>query len=120
LRSFVVAIPLILCMAGATDAQQMHRAAALPAQPADVRVNVSMNFFVPAPAGDAQAAVKAQEDARRVLYESASRECAVLRASVAGDCRLESISVNMSRGYNHQQPDGFNANGNFSYRITLK
>ena len=48
--------------------------------PSDIRVNVSMSFFVAAPMNDAQAAAKAQEQARRVIYESAGRECDLLRA----------------------------------------
>ena len=109
-------------MAGAADAQQLNvkRSAVLPPQSGEVRVNVSMNFFVQAPMNDSQATVKAQEDARRILYESAGRECAVLQASIAGECRLESINVHMNHNYNRQQPDGFNASGNFAYRVTLK
>ena len=122
LRSFTIAISLVACMAGATDAQQLNvqRSAALPPHGGEVRVNVNMNFFVPASMSDSQAAVKAQEEARRILYESAGRECAVLQATIAGECRLKWINVNMNRNYGHQQPDGFNAGGNFGYRVTLK
>lgn len=66
------------------------------------------------------AAVKAQENARRVLYDSAGRECELLKAVIASECRLESVNVNMNRTYGNQQPEGFNANGSFAYRVMLK
>jgi hypothetical protein len=122
LRSSVIAVALLGFMAGPSAAQleKVNRVALMPSMARDVRVTVSMNFFVPAPMSDKDAAVKAQEDARAVLYQSASRECEILRASIASDCRLESINVSINRNYGQHQPDGFNANGNFSYRITSK
>jgi len=86
----------------------------------DIRVNVGMSFFVAAPTDDSDPAVKAQEQARRVIYESAARECDVLRATIAGECRLESININVNRQYGSQVPQGFNVSGNFSYHVKLK
>jgi hypothetical protein len=86
----------------------------------EVRIQVNMNFFVTAPASNTEAAVKAQENARRVLYDSAGRECELLKAVIASECRLESVNVNMNRNYGNQQPEGFNANGSFTYRVMLK
>jgi hypothetical protein len=86
----------------------------------DIRVNVGMSFFVAAPTDDSEAAVKAQEQARRVIYESAARECDVLRATIASDCRLDSININVNRNYGGQSPQGFNANGSFAYHVKLK
>jgi hypothetical protein len=87
----------------------------------DVRVNVNMNFFVPAPLDDSDASMKAQAHARRMLYESAGKECDLLRATIASECRLEGINVSMriTPGYGQQQP-GLNASGNFNYHINLK
>ena len=43
------------------------------------------------------------------------------KACLAKDCRLESVSTNISRlSYGPQQPEGFNVNGSMSYQITLK
>ena len=86
----------------------------------DVSVNIGMNFFVAAPTDDSEAAIKAQEQARRALYESAARECELLRAVIASECRLESININVNRNYGNQAPQGFNANGNFRFHIKLK
>jgi hypothetical protein len=120
LRVSLVTIALIACMTGASGAEDVRRTVAFPVMKSDVRVTVNMNFFVPASMSDKNAAVKAQEDARRIFYESASRECQVLLTAIASECRLESINVGMNRNYSQHQPDSFNANGNFSYRVTIK
>jgi hypothetical protein len=86
----------------------------------EIRVNVGMSFFVAGPTDDSEAGVKAQEQARRAIYESAARECEVLRAVIARDCRLESININVNRNYGNQGRQGFNASGNFAFHVTLK
>jgi hypothetical protein len=88
----------------------------------EVRVMVRVNFFVAAPVDDSEASLKAQQDARRKLYESAARECDVLRASIAAQCRIDSINVNINvnRPYGRSGNEGFNASGNFGFRVTLK
>jgi hypothetical protein len=84
-----------------------------------VRVSVGINMFVPVTDGGEQA-IKAQEDARRVVYELAARECAVLRDALASECHLESINVNVQRNQFGQQRDGLNVNGNVGFRIVPK
>lgn len=112
------------CIVAPSGAQQIviqQRPGGGAAEPkGEVRIQVNMNFFVTAPTSDSEAAVKAQENARRVLYESAGRECDLLKAVIASECRLESVNVNMNRNYGNQQPEGFNANGSFAFRVTLK
>jgi hypothetical protein len=84
-----------------------------------VRVQVNVNFFVPGRSDDSEASQRAQERARRVVYEMAARECGLLRDVIASDCRIENINVNINR-HSGQQPEGFQAGGNFSFRITMK
>src|SRR5579884_1728320 len=110
-----------IAVAGSAAAQQIviqPRPAAAETR-TDIRVVVGMNFFAPAPVANAEAASKAQEQARRVLYEAAARECELLQSVIASECRLDSININVSRTYGNQQPEGFNANGNFSFHIKL-
>ena len=120
-RSIMAAIAAI-CLVAPSGAQQL----VIQQRPGgsdlrgEVRIQVNMNFFVTAPTSNTEAAVKAQENARRVLYDSAGRECELLKAVIASECRLESVNVNMNRNYGNQQPEGFNANGSFAYRVTLK
>lgn len=44
----------------------------------------------------------------------------MLQATIAGDCRLEQVSVNMNRTFGQGQTEGVNASGNFTYKVTLK
>jgi hypothetical protein len=120
IRLAAVAAVLFAAPAMAQNVFIQSHAGSAPGAKGDIRVNVGMSFFVVAPTDDSEAAVKAQEQARRVIYESAARECEVLRAAIASDCRLESISINVNRQYGAQNPQGFNIGGNFSYRVALK
>ena len=92
LRPFVLAVSLLMLVTASSAADRIvieHGASPLGAND-QVRVNVSMTFFVPAPTDATEASVKAQEHARKLLYESAGKECGNLRAAIARDCRLES------------------------------
>lgn len=120
-QSIIVAVAAFV-LAGPSAAQQI----VIQQRPGggepkgEVRVQVNMNFFVSAPTNDTEASVKAQENARRVLYDRAARECDLLKATLASECRLESVNVNMNRNYGGSQPEGFNASGNFTFKVTLK
>jgi hypothetical protein len=125
-RKIILAAPLALLTvalaAGAANAQQPAARSLIPTMGhgGEVRVQVRVTFFVPSTVDDSEASIKAQEQARRKLYESAARECDVLRAAIASQCRIESINVSVSRYYGGQQGEGFNASGNFGFRVTLK
>ncbi len=124
LRPAIVAVPLMLLLSTSARADErviINPSSRPTAFKSEVHVNVSMNFFVPAKLDDSDAVAKAQERARKILYQSGSKECELLRATIASDCRLERINVNvrMTPSY-RQQGQGLNANGSFSYRITLK
>ena len=84
------------------------------------RVSLSINIFVPAATDSITDALKAQENIRRKIYEAATRECAVLLDVLASECRLEAINVGINRYYNPNQPEGFNVNGNMTFRVTQK
>jgi hypothetical protein len=84
-----------------------------------VRVSVGINMFVPLTDG-AEQSVKAQEDARRMVYDLADRECTVLREVLASECRLESINVNVQRNQFGPQKEGLSVNGNVGFRIVPK
>jgi hypothetical protein len=124
LRQALVAVPLMLLVSASATAGERAmiehgpRPSAFKSQ---VRVNVSMSLIVPAPLDDSSASMKAQENARRMLYESAGKECDLLRATIAGECRLEGINVSLRTSPSYgQQPAGLNASGNFTYLISLK
>lgn len=122
IRQSIIVATAALVLAGSASAQQIviqPRAGSAETK-GEVRVQVNMNFFVPGPTNDSDASVQAQEKARRVLYDRAARECEVLKSTLASECRLESINVNVNRNYGGMQTEGFNANGNFTFKVTLK
>lgn len=123
LRHVSLAAAAVVMLAAPASAQNIviQPRAGIPSDSqGDIRVNVSMSFFVAAPMHDVEAAAKAQEQARRVIYESAGRECELLRAVIASECRLESININVNRNYGNQSPEGFNTSGSFGFRVKLK
>jgi hypothetical protein len=90
-------------------------------QEASVRVQTSFNFFVPGPGGDSEEAQKVREKARRSVYETAARECEMLREVLARECRMESITSNIGRQqYGQQQVEGYTVNGSANFQIILK
>ena len=91
-----------------------------PRQEGFVRVQSTINFFVAGPSGDSEEAQKLRDRARRTVYETAARECDLLREVLARDCRMESVNIGVNRQFGQQQTEGFNVNGSMSFQITLK
>jgi hypothetical protein len=58
-----------------------------------IRVTVSFRTAVEAPEPRAVPDAKAQETARRALYEMAASECAALSEVFKADCRLSSLQI---------------------------
>jgi hypothetical protein len=90
-----------------------------------IRISLSVNTFVPTPDADSAQALKAQEDGRKLIYESAAHECDVLRDVIAKDCQIESININVqhvgaNQNFNGAKVDGYNINGNISFQIVPK
>jgi len=87
-----------------------------------IRVQLSVNFFVPGPANESEQSVALRDRASRTIYDMAARECEILREKLADDCRLESVNVNLNRQQQlgGQQVEGFQAGGTLGYRITQK
>lgn len=57
--------------------------------------------------------INAQENARRTLYMVADKECMILRETIATECRLENINVNVNR-MRHPNPETINANASMT------
>jgi hypothetical protein len=89
-----------------------------------LRISVGVNTFVPAPSGDGEQAFKAQEGGRRMVYELAAHECAILREVIASECQLESININTqhvtNQNFGQSRVDGYNVNGTINLRIVPK
>jgi hypothetical protein len=95
----------------------------MPMTAEQVRVTLNVNTFLPALNDTGEDALKAQEAGRRMIYALAAHECDILRDTIASECRLESINVNVQRMPNQfgpQRVEGFNVNANISYRVLQK
>ena len=88
-----------------------------------VRVQASINVFMPGPSGDGEAAEQLRERARRMIYQVASRECGVLEEVLARTCRLEAINVNLNRQMGQMGGgvgEGYMVGGSMTMVVTLK
>ena len=85
-----------------------------------VRVQSSINVFMPGPSGEGEAGDQLRERARKMIYQMAARECGVLEDVLARTCRLEAINVNLNRQPGSGMGDGYMVGGNFTMVVTLK
>jgi len=127
LRSCLAAVALAAASVTAAYAQTIvvKPAERPPVPEPQIRISVAVNRFVPTADDNSEQALKAQEDARRKIYELAGHECALLRDVLANECWLDSVNVNVQRvaavpNWNQQQREGFNLSGNIGFRITPK
>lgn len=97
----------------------IERGAATARQDGMVRIQMSVQLFLPGPTDDGEEADKHRERARRALYSLASKECDVLRETIANDCRLEAFNINLNR-QGSGQAQGYAATGAMTFLITLK
>jgi hypothetical protein len=117
LIGMLLAAPFLSTSAG--NAQSRMMIDPTQARGDQVRVQINITFVLPGAAGDGDEAVKAQESARRMLYRIADRECDVLKETIAAECKLESVSVNVNR-FRNQNADTLNASANMTFRIQIK
>ncbi len=128
MRRLYLSAALLTAFATAASAQTIvvnPRPSMAPVAAEHIRVTVGLNTFVPAPADNGEQAVKAQEAGRRMIYQLAAHECAMLLDVLASECRLESLNVNVQRApanqfAGQQRAEGFNLNGNLVFRIVAK
>lgn len=85
-----------------------------------VRVQTSINLFMPGPSGEGEAATQLRDRARRAIYEMAARECGLVEDVMARTCRLEAINVNINRQMGSGMGEGYMVGGNITMMITLK
>ena len=62
-----------------------------------MRVQLAIQMFVAGPTDESEEAERHRERARRVVYDLAAKECDLMRNSIAHDCRLELVNVNLNR-----------------------
>ena len=115
LASIAIVTGLLTSAAGAQSVPSVTEAQV------NVGVNVRVNFLIPVPLDEAET-MKAREQARLRVYESAMRECDLLRQTVARECLIDQIAVDVEQQRSRRSEGGdmFRATGRFVYLITPK
>jgi hypothetical protein len=121
-QSLLLSTMFVAAFAATAFAQGIASFVTTPGGQAHITLNI--NGFVQSPSDNSDQSLKAEEDGRRMIYDLAGHECGILRDTIASDCRIESININILRlGQNPnlgQRPDGFNVNASIVLRIVPK
>jgi hypothetical protein len=86
--------------------------------PSATRIQVSIGVTRPSSTATTQDQLAAQEELRRLLYESAARECGVIGDTFKAECRI--ASLNISSNANNRGNDGIFANANVTFELGKK
>ncbi len=119
-KNVAVAAAAAVLMVGPAAAQTAPGA---EGQGAQVRIQTSISFFVPGGGTEDELPQKIDQ-ARKLVYQLATRDCELLRSTIAKDCRLESVNSNVrqndGRPPQMQQPSGYHVSGSIQSVISLK
>lgn len=89
-----------------------------PVRAAPLRVESSLNVQVPlSPGTTSDEQIRQSEEARKALYQTAARECALLQDVFKIECRLQSVRVMSNIQSRNSAGDFVNVNGSFSYEL---
>lgn len=121
-KSLFAIFGALVLVTGSSMAQTLNIQTSHANQAAErpVRVQSSISFFLPGGTADEQKADELRDRAKRAIYESAARECNLLRDILARDCRIEAITSNIGRQQQSNQQDGYSVNGQVTLVINLK
>ncbi|WP_322518014.1 hypothetical protein SR870_11105 [Rhodopseudomonas palustris] len=97
--------------------------AAAEGQSTPVRIQTNLTFFLPGAVSGEELPQKIDQ-ARKIVYQLAMRECEALRSTIARDCKLESVNSNIrqseARPQQLQQSPGYHVSGSIQSVINLK
>jgi hypothetical protein len=85
-----------------------------------VNVNVSFSTRVQLADSNEETLASAQQAGRKYIYNMVSKECAVLQATIAKSCRLNSLNISAQVRERNNMPANLHLNGNARFAITLK
>lgn len=70
--------------------------------------------------GEAADLAKEQDDAVRLIYRMAERECALVLETIGETCELVSVTTSVSANEDGGRSPSIRASGNFSMKVGLK
>lgn len=121
----MTAMPAALAQPSANPAQPPSREAVTGSfadtarkQAAPMRISLGMNFVLTGISDPISDDAKLRERTRRHLYEMAVKECELLTQTIASECRIETVNINLAR--NPQSAESFNVNAGIVLRAVQK
>lgn len=103
------------CAAPAAQAQLRH-----PGQLESGQIMIQAQRSVILRAGDADDLAKEQDDAVRLIYRMADRECALVLETIGESCELVSVNTSVSANEDGARTPSVRASGSFSMKVRLK
>jgi len=85
-----------------------------------VKVQIGFSLQMPLANDNEKTLLDSQQSSRRVLYEMASKECTLLKATIAETCRLTNLNVSAQVRQHSNMPVALMLNGHAHFAITLK
>ena len=85
-----------------------------------VQVNAAFNTSVPLTDVHPETLASAQQAGRKYIYNMVSKECAVLKETIAKTCRLVNLNISAQVRDRNNMPATLHLNGNARFAITLK
>jgi hypothetical protein len=113
-----IAILALVFLAPAAATGRSMQFAPVPGQ--FVNVNVGFNTRVQLADLNEETLTQAQQTGRKYIYSMVSKECAVLQATIAKTCRLNSLNISAQVREQKNMPASLHLNGNAQFAITLK
>ena len=115
LSATAAAIALLLVASVAAEAR---RISVNELEDGEILVQSQRSIVIRSPGGDME---KQQDDAVKLLYRMAQRECALVLDTIGSSCELAAINTNVSANEDGgERSPTVRASGNFSLKIKLK
>lgn len=84
---------------------------------APTRIEVSLSMQLPIAGAGIEEQTRQGETIRKLVYESAQRECAILKDLFKAECRLRSMRVSASMQTRNREHDALTVSGQASYEL---
>lgn len=113
----VIAAALAAGIVTTADAQYGRRLASGQLEEGQILVQAQRSMTIRPGDGDS---AKQQDEAIKLIYRMAERECALILDTIGSACELAGITTNVSTNEGDERTTTIRASGNFQLKIRLK
>lgn len=117
LSIFAAAAALLAVLPSSADAQYARRLQPSQLEDGEILVQAQRSLTIRPGQGDT---AKQQDDAVKLIYKMAERECGLILETIGSACELAGIATNVSTNESGEQVTTIRASGNFQLKIRLK